>query len=122
LVIEKHYYGVTTTKIFCRFGCPSKTPKPENVLYFGTLNEALEAGFRACKRCSPELSENPMMAFQKFILEQVFQIGARSPEITIVDLAKEVHLSKRQLERIVKTATGLSPKKFLSEKNKDYEI
>lgn len=45
--------GVRTTGIFCRPGCPAKTPKPENVEFFATPRDALHAGYRACKRCRP---------------------------------------------------------------------
>ena len=47
-------YAVRTTGIFCRFGCPSRLPKPENVRFFDTPAEAIHAGFRPCKRCKPE--------------------------------------------------------------------
>jgi AraC family transcriptional regulator, regulatory protein of adaptative response / methylated-DNA-[protein]-cysteine methyltransferase len=45
--------GVTTTGIFCRPGCPARTPKPEHVEFFRTPAEALFAGYRACLRCRP---------------------------------------------------------------------
>ena len=47
------YVGVSSTGIFCRFGCPARTPKPENCSFYETVAECLEAGFRACKRCHP---------------------------------------------------------------------
>ena len=50
----KFYYGVHTTGIFCRPSCKSKKPKRENVSTFKTIDEALSAGFRPCKRCRPE--------------------------------------------------------------------
>lgn len=45
--------GVRTTGIFCRVGCPAKTPKPENCEFFATPRDALLAGYRACMRCRP---------------------------------------------------------------------
>lgn len=49
--------AVKTTGIFCRPGCKAKPPKRENVTFFATADEALAAGYRACKRCRPlELS------------------------------------------------------------------
>jgi AraC family transcriptional regulator of adaptative response/methylated-DNA-[protein]-cysteine methyltransferase len=54
------FIAVRTTKIFCRPTCPARTPLPENVRYFPTATEALEAGYRACKRCRPlELDDRP---------------------------------------------------------------
>jgi len=52
--------GVQTTGIFCRPTCSAKKPRPENVQFFGTSREALNAGFRPCKRCRPlELVGSP---------------------------------------------------------------
>lgn len=44
-------YGVTTTGIFCRFGCPSRPPLRQNLLLFDSAEAASAAGYRACKRC-----------------------------------------------------------------------
>ena len=48
-------YGVTSTRIFCRPSCPSKRPKAENIVLFELVKEAQSAGFRACRRCKPEI-------------------------------------------------------------------
>lgn len=45
--------GVRTTGIFCRPGCPARTPLPENTLFFSSTAEALQAGYRPCKKCRP---------------------------------------------------------------------
>jgi AraC family transcriptional regulator of adaptative response/methylated-DNA-[protein]-cysteine methyltransferase len=47
------YTAVKTTGIFCRPACPARKPLPENVVFFATVREALFAGFRPCKRCTP---------------------------------------------------------------------
>jgi AraC family transcriptional regulator of adaptative response/methylated-DNA-[protein]-cysteine methyltransferase len=47
------YLGVKTTGIFCRPSCPARKPLGKNVEYFGTVREAMFAGYRACKRCRP---------------------------------------------------------------------
>jgi AraC family transcriptional regulator of adaptative response/methylated-DNA-[protein]-cysteine methyltransferase len=47
------YAGVNTTGIFCRPTCPARKPKPENVEYFASPQEALYAGYRPCSRCNP---------------------------------------------------------------------
>ncbi|OFW35297.1 MAG: XRE family transcriptional regulator [Acidobacteria bacterium RIFCSPLOWO2_12_FULL_67_14] len=45
--------GVRTTGIFCRPSCRAKKPRPENVEFFGSVREALFAGYRPCRRCDP---------------------------------------------------------------------
>jgi AraC family transcriptional regulator of adaptative response/methylated-DNA-[protein]-cysteine methyltransferase len=47
------FIAVRTTGIFCRPGCPARKPLPKNVEHFRTAREAIEAGYRACKRCRP---------------------------------------------------------------------
>lgn len=46
-------YGVRTTGIYCRPGCPARTPKRENVEFFEQRADAEAAGYRPCKRCRP---------------------------------------------------------------------
>ena len=45
--------AVRTTEVFCRPTCPAKKPRPENVSFYGTSREALQSGYRPCKRCRP---------------------------------------------------------------------
>ena len=47
------FMGVKSTGIFCRPGCPARTPKRENVEFYETANAAVKAGYRPCKRCHP---------------------------------------------------------------------
>ena len=52
----RSYIAVVTTGIFCRPICPVRGPKRENCRYYTSAAAALEAGFRPCLRCRPELS------------------------------------------------------------------
>jgi len=47
------WLGVRTTRIFCRPTCRARTPKRENVEFFGAPAEALHAGYRPCMKCRP---------------------------------------------------------------------
>ena len=47
----RFFVCVTTTGIFCLPSCKAKRPKIENVRFVRSITEALEAGFRGCKRC-----------------------------------------------------------------------
>lgn len=44
---------VRTTGIYCRFGCPARTPLRKNVEFRATVADCEAAGFRACLRCHP---------------------------------------------------------------------
>lgn len=47
------YTCVKTTGIFCRPGCTARLPKPQNVEFHNTPQEAIRHGFRPCKVCRP---------------------------------------------------------------------
>lgn len=55
------FLGVTSTGIFCRPGCPARLPKFENCEFYSSAADALEAGFRACKRCHPAGGETALI-------------------------------------------------------------
>lgn len=47
------FVGVRSTGIFCAPGCPARTPNEENCEFFASAAGAMQAGYRACKRCTP---------------------------------------------------------------------
>lgn len=53
------FTAVRTTGIFCRPSCTARKPRPENIEFFGTVNDALFAGYRPCKRCRPAEASAP---------------------------------------------------------------
>src|ERR1700747_2180302 len=48
------WYSVSTTGVYCRPSCPSRTANPKNVQLHDTLESARATGFRPCKRCNPD--------------------------------------------------------------------
>ncbi len=63
--------AVRTTGIFCRPTCPARKPKRENVEFFGTVREALLAGYRPCKRCHPLEAADAAPAWIRDLLVEV---------------------------------------------------
>ena len=50
------FNACATTKIVCRPNCPpGRRTKPENRRRFPTLDDAYDAGFRACLICLPDV-------------------------------------------------------------------
>jgi AraC family transcriptional regulator, regulatory protein of adaptative response / methylated-DNA-[protein]-cysteine methyltransferase len=47
------FAAIRTTGIFCRPGCPARTPRQENVEFYSSVRDALVAGYRPCLRCKP---------------------------------------------------------------------
>jgi AraC family transcriptional regulator of adaptative response / DNA-3-methyladenine glycosylase II len=52
----RFYTAVKTTGIFCRPSCPARTPAARNVTFYAHAAGAIDAGFRPCRRCRPELA------------------------------------------------------------------
>lgn len=110
-------YGVTTTGVVCRPGCPSRRPRRENVRFFATLAEAEGAGFRPCKRCCPDkamtaAAERARAAVEKAcgLIRATLEAGEAAP--TLHALAEAVHLSPFHFQRLFKRLTGVSPRDY----------
>jgi AraC family transcriptional regulator of adaptative response / DNA-3-methyladenine glycosylase II len=52
--IGRFVMAVTSTRIYCRPGCPARLPARRNARFFATPAAAEAAGFRACLRCRPD--------------------------------------------------------------------
>ena len=50
------YYSVPTTGVYCNPSCAARPALRQNMAFHETRDEAEQAGFRACKRCRPELA------------------------------------------------------------------
>jgi AraC family transcriptional regulator of adaptative response / methylphosphotriester-DNA alkyltransferase methyltransferase len=93
------YYGVMTTRIFCRPSCRSKKPLRENAVFFGSSGEAAASGFRPCKRCRPDLLE---YAPAKALCEQAKRIvEANFKDMKALKAAlKQLRVNEAHLSRL----------------------
>lgn len=109
----RFYYGVRSTGIFCRPSCPSRLPRRENVVFFATAAAALQAGFRPCKRCRPELDQ-PFQPVQELIDRacQIMREEYASLDINS-DIAARIGLSPFYFQRQFKKITGKTPGEYL---------
>jgi AraC family transcriptional regulator of adaptative response / DNA-3-methyladenine glycosylase II len=111
----KFYFGVKTTGIFCRPSCPAPLAKEENVIYFDTVFEAINEGFRPCLRCRPDLqveyavqnvdgsllvNDALKWIYEGFLFEH-----------SIKELAETLYISDRQLRKLFIEHIGVSPVK-----------
>jgi AraC family transcriptional regulator of adaptative response/methylated-DNA-[protein]-cysteine methyltransferase len=102
-------YAVTSTRVFCRPGCPSRRPLQRNVRFFASPEQARAAGFRPCLRCRPERAAPPDPARAKLI--EVAQRIARAPQpLTLAQLAGAARRSPHHLQRRFKALFGISPR------------
>ncbi len=111
MTCDDFYYGVRTTGVFCRPGCASRLPKRKNVVFFDTIDSAMFAGFRPCKRCHPESgknkeNKNPLLVAACRRLEQ----SEKVPKLD--ELAAQAGLSPRYFHRLFKEALGVTPRQY----------
>lgn len=67
----RFYFGVTTTGIFCRPTCRARKPLRQNCLFFASVKEALESGFRPCKLCHPLEGREPVPETIRALLQEL---------------------------------------------------
>lgn len=106
------WYAVKTTGIYCRPSCGARTPKLANVLFHETPEQAERAGYRPCKRCKPD---QPSLSdtHTTIIAEACRLIEAASDTLLTLDsLATNAGLSPWYFQRLFKSITGLTPKKY----------
>lgn len=108
---ETFVYAVRSTGIYCRCGCPSRLPKPENVVFFATPKEAEAAGFRACLRCKP--NQRSLHDEHAAIVADLCRYIESAEHVpTLDELAAHAKISAFHLHRLFKQVTGLTPKAY----------
>jgi AraC family transcriptional regulator, regulatory protein of adaptative response / methylated-DNA-[protein]-cysteine methyltransferase len=105
------YYSVKTTGVYCRPSCAARLPKPENVQFHATCEDAEKAGFRPCKRCKPNQA-SPFEQHAEKIAAACRLIDSSETPLGLDELARHVALSTYHFHRLFKAATGLTPKEY----------
>lgn len=96
----KFFPCVKTTKIFCLPSCKAKIPLRENVEFVFTAEQALEKGYRPCKRCyplnSPEFYPDWMEAIEEYLVENL------NRKLSDLELSELVNLDISTIRRYFK--------------------
>ena len=103
------YLGVTSTGIYCRPSCPARRPRRENRRFYASSAAAVAAGFRACRLCRPEaLPGSREWDHRGDLAARALRlIGAgHVDEQGVTGLATTLHVSERQLHRVLVTEVG----------------
>lgn len=114
-------YGVRTTKVFCRPTCKARLARRANVRFYATGDEAKKNGFRACKRCKPEVlglmpEEEAVQKIRMFVRDhQPAGTGRVFGEMrmSLSQMAKKTGLSKWHFHRVFKKCVGVTPVEYL---------
>lgn len=107
---ETFFYGVRTTGIFCKHNCSSRLPKPENVIFFSSSQEAIEKGYRPCKRCNP--LRNGISDHTELVISICRLIKESENVLSLKELSEKTGYSAGHLQKIFQKITGISPKKY----------
>ena len=105
------WYSVSTTGVYCRPSCPSRTANPKNVQLHDSLESAKATGFRSCRRCNPdgpsiEAENAALVAKACRIIEE------SEEEPSLEELADAIGRSPSYFHRLFKATTGLTPKDY----------
>jgi AraC family transcriptional regulator of adaptative response/methylated-DNA-[protein]-cysteine methyltransferase len=107
----KFYYAVKSTGIFCRPSCKSKAPLETNVEYFDTARAAMDAGYRPCKRCRPDLIDyqpiRDMACRVKTVIDSFY-----SKKIRLREELNKIGMSHHRMTEIFKEQYGVTPAEY----------
>ncbi len=108
------FYSVRTTGVFCKPSCGARPAKRENVAFHRTVDDAIAAGFRPCKRCRPDqvgdtLHAEVVTAACRLIDDA---IAADRPAPTLDAITRRVGYSPYHLHRLFKKTTGITPRAY----------
>ena len=104
-------YAVATTGVYCHPSCAARPARPENVRFYDDRTMAEAAGYRACKRCRPDL---PLRAEREAALIALAcrTIEAAEAPPALDELAAAAGLSPFHFHRLFRRITGVTPKAY----------
>ncbi|HWT05891.1 MAG TPA: Ada metal-binding domain-containing protein, partial [Xanthomonadales bacterium] len=108
---DRFVFAVRTTSIYCRPGCPSRTPARRNVVAFGDAAAATHAGFRACKRCAPD--DVTADADRVRLIRRACALLDADTAPALDAVAREVGLSRFHFQRVFRRVAGVTPGEYL---------
>jgi AraC family transcriptional regulator, regulatory protein of adaptative response / DNA-3-methyladenine glycosylase II len=106
------YTGVRTTGIYCRPSCPAVTPRRRNVAFYVTPAAAQRAGFRACRRCRPDLTPgSPEWDVRADVAGRAMRMIADGvvEREGVTGLAARTGYTPRHLNRLLTSHLGAGP-------------
>ena len=105
------FYSVRTTGVYCRPSCGARLPRPENVRFHATREEAELAGFRPCKRCRPDRAS--LAEQHAATVTEICRLIETSSRVPALDaLAARAGMSPFHFHRVFKGVTGLTPRAY----------
>lgn len=112
--VHSFVYGVRTTGIYCRPSCPARLARRANIEFYDSPTQAETAGYRPCKRCSPQFSvriDPHILSVQK-ACETIASACDSGEKPLLSKLAAEAKLSPSHFHRVFKKIVGVTPSRY----------
>ena len=111
----RFFYAVTTTGVYCRPTCPARRPRPANLRFFDSADQAEAAGFRPCLRCDPRgqgvaQANAGRVAAACRMIDQAIAQGERPAGLGA--LADAAGQSPWHFHRQFRAVTGMTPRTY----------
>ncbi len=104
-------YGVRSTGVYGRPSSPNRMPKPENVEFFDSAEQAKAAGYRASQRAARDATQVAQQ-HAALVAEACKRIESSEQPPSLHELAQAAGLSPHHFHRVFKAATGITPKAY----------
>lgn len=102
--------AVTSQGIYCRPGCPARTPLRRNARFYPDPAAAEADGFRACRRCDPKGERAALHAAA--VRAACAMIEASDTAPSLAALAERVGYARHHFLRMFRDTTGVTPRSF----------
>ncbi|KAK0247130.1 hypothetical protein B0A54_17853 [Friedmanniomyces endolithicus] len=112
-------YAVRSTRIYARPSCPARLARRANVEFFDTPAQAESVGYRACKRCQPDVDvkDDPQSRLVQQARDTIDAAmvsssltGGRRPRLR--ELAANANLTPSHFHRVFKKIAGVTPAQY----------
>jgi AraC family transcriptional regulator, regulatory protein of adaptative response / methylated-DNA-[protein]-cysteine methyltransferase len=105
------FYSVSTTGVYCRPSCGARLARLEHVAFHLAPADAEKAGFRACRRCRPDLP--PRSEREAAMITAACRSIESAEEMPgLAELAAEAGVSVHHFHRMFKRITGVTPRSY----------
>lgn len=104
--------GLKTTHVYCKPSCSTKKPPHDYVEFFDTPADAEAAGYRACRKCRPEVAPGtPAWSGTSATVSRALRLieDGVLDRTSIDALCERLGIGARQLRRLFRKHLGTSP-------------